>query len=151
MSPAALEFQGEETFAVPPERVFTELTDLDRLAQTVPDVISAKRIDDKTLACVVRPGFSFLRGTLKLTINMLDLAPPHSATMRIDSRGIGQTVRIESQIAISPEGAGSRVAWTAAAVVELKGLVATISPPPVHAADQVVRTAWARMHAELEA
>ena len=142
MSAATLEFQGEEHFAVPPERVFAVLTDLDRLQHSIPDLVSAERVDERTLSCVVRPGFSFLRGTLKLTIHLADFVPPKSATMRIDSRGIGQTVGVESRIAIEPEGAGSKVDWRAR-VVELKGLVATISPALVcGAADQVVRTAW---------
>src|SRR4051812_43830427 len=71
-----LTFGGEETFSVPPERLFAALTDLDQLTKIIPDLVSSERIDERTLKCVVRPGFSFLRGTLKLQISIIDRQPP---------------------------------------------------------------------------
>jgi carbon monoxide dehydrogenase subunit G len=151
MATAPLTFGGEETFSVPPERLFAALTDLDQLTKTIPDLVSSEKIDDQTLHCVVRPGFSFLRGTLRLAITIVDRDTPKSASMRIAADGIGAHITIESRLQVDPIEGGSRLTWTAA-VVELKGLVATISRGLISAAaERTIKKAWARVHAELDA
>lgn len=150
MAAGNLEFGGEELFRAAPDRVFAAVTDLDTLARNVHDLTMAKRIDAHTLECTARPGFGFMRGTLKLVIQLVNLNPPESATMMIDARGIGQSLRVTSQLTISStlEG-GSRLLWTAA-VTDLKGLIATISPALIRAAaDQVIRAAWKDLRKEL--
>jgi 2-furoyl-CoA dehydrogenase large subunit len=150
MATAPLTFGGEETFSVPPERLFAALTDLDQLLKTIPDLVSSEKIDDRTLHCVVRPGFSFLRGTLRLAITIVDRDAPKSASMRISADGIAAHISIESRLQIDPIEGGSRLAWTAA-VVELKGLVATISRGLISAAaERTIKSAWARVHAEVD-
>src|SRR6185437_14433388 len=83
MTQPAGEFGGEERFAAAPERLFAVVTDLETLSENIPNLVSAERTDERTLKCVVRPGFSFLRGTLKLTISLADLEPPTAAAMTI--------------------------------------------------------------------
>jgi carbon monoxide dehydrogenase subunit G len=144
-----LTFGGNETFSAPPEQVFAALTDLDRLPSLIPDLVSAEKVDDRTLNCVVRPGFSFLRGTLRMTIAIVDLVPPKSASMKVSASGIGAQIEIASSLDIAPKDSGSTLTWSAT-VTELKGLVATISRPLISAAaDQVIRKAWQRLQAEL--
>ncbi len=87
--PAPLTFGGKETLSAPPEQVFAALTDLDRLPRLIPELVSAEKIDDRTLNCVVRPGFSFLRGTLRMTIVVVDTNPPRTASMKVSATGIG--------------------------------------------------------------
>jgi carbon monoxide dehydrogenase subunit G len=148
--PPTLTFGGSETFSVPPERLFAALTDLNQLATTIPDLVSSEKIDDRTLHCVVRPGFSFLRGTLRLAITIVDLDPPHSANMKVATDGIGAHILVESQLQIDQLDAGSRLTWTAT-VVALKGLVATLSRPLISAAaERTIQNAWATVHRELE-
>lgn len=150
MTAGNLEFGGEELFRASPDRVFAVVTDLDGLARNVHDLTMARRIDAHTLECTARPGFGFMRGTLKLVIQLADVNPPESATLSIDGRGIGQSLRVTSRLAISPlrEG-GSRLLWTAA-VTDLKGLISTISPALIRAAaDQIIRTAWKDLRKEL--
>ena len=87
--PAPLTFGGNESFSAPPEQVFATLTDLERLPRIIPDLISSEKVDNRTLNCVVRPGFSFLRGTLRMTITIVELKPPESASMKVTAAGIG--------------------------------------------------------------
>lgn len=137
-----MQFGGEERFDVPPRTLFDQLTDLDAMASTIPDLVSSERSGPDTLKCVVRPGFSFLRGTMKLQISIGDLQAPEKATMRVDAQGIGISMRLESHLNIVPDGAGSLLKWDAQ-VLEMKGLISTVSPGLVKAAaDQVVRMAW---------
>ena len=105
----ALQFGGEEQFAAPPEKVFALLTDLDGLGASIPDLVAAKRVDDRTLECTVRPGFSFLRGTMKLRITLDELAPPSATVMKIDSSGIGVAMKIVSRLTLTPDAAGTKL------------------------------------------
>ncbi len=149
MAHSTTEFGGQEPFRAPPEKLFALLTDLDALAATIPDLVSSEKIDDRMLKCVVRPGFSFLRGTMKLAISVGETSPPTSATMNVDAQGIGVSMKVTSRLAISPEGEGSRLDWTAN-VCELKGLIAAVSPGLIKAAaDQVIRHAWMAVRKQL--
>ena len=145
----SLEFGGQEVFGAPPERVFAALTDLDGLARIIPDVESSARPDENTLTCVVRPGFSFLRGTLNLTVTAQDVRPPEWADMRTVAKGIGTQITIESKLELTAHGSGSQLNWQAE-ITERKGLVAAVSTALVKAAaDQVIRQAWANVRKEL--
>ena len=149
MANQPLDFGGEEAFDAPPDRVHALLTDLDTLSATIPDLVSSEKVDERTLKCVVRPGFSFLRGTLKLTITVEDARPPESAAMRIAAQGIGVSLEISSRLNIAADGAGSRLTWNAR-VEKLTGLVAALSPTLIKAAaDQVIRHAWQQVREKL--
>jgi carbon monoxide dehydrogenase subunit G len=144
-----LTFGGEEHFAASPDRVFALLTDLGVLARLMPDLVSAKRIDERTLDCVVRPGVSFLRGTLRLSISLAELKPPESAAMHLTARGIGTKIGVESQLNLHADPAGTKLVWSSK-VVELSGLVATISRWLIAAAaQQQISEMWRRIQAEL--
>jgi hypothetical protein len=146
-----LEFGGQERFDAPPERVYAALTEPQAIADSLPDLESWRQVDPCSIECVVRPGFSFLRGSLKVTVVAERVDPPRSATMRIHSKGIGAEVVVESDFELEPADAGSRLTWRAR-VVQLKGLVATVSPALVKAAaEAVLARAWARVHDQLGA
>ncbi len=150
MASDPIQFGGEEQFDAPAERVFTLLTDLDGLPRMIPDLVSAERVDDRSLRCVVRPGFSFLRGTLKVAISLDEMQPPTSASMTVAAQGIGVSMRIASHLEIEREGADrSKLSWRAT-LAEVKGLAAALSPSLLKAAaDQVIRHAWGKVRNEL--
>lgn len=144
------QFGGEETFATSPERLFAVLTDLDTLAATIPDLVSSERPDPQTLKCVVKPKFSFLRATLRLTISLGDLVAPSSATMHVQAEGIGASMQVASSLSIEPEGAGSRMRWTGT-IEHMGGLMATIPVGLVKgAADQIIRQGWQQLRRKLQ-
>lgn len=144
-----LEFGGEEHFAAPPERLFAALTDLDTLAATIPDLVSSERPDVRTLKCVVKPRFSFLRATLRLTISLSDLQPPRAAVMHVAGQGIGVSLEISSSLAIEPEGSGSRLRWTGR-IERVGGLMATVPAGLIKgAADTVIRQGWQQVRERL--
>jgi carbon monoxide dehydrogenase subunit G len=144
-----IEFAGEELFQASSDRVYALLTNLDAMAGTIPDLVSSERAGDQTLKCVVRPGFSFLRGTMKLQIELADLEPPERAVMQVAAQGIGVSMRIVSQLQVTSEGSGARLVWSAQ-VDQLKGLIAALSPSLIKAAaDQVIRHAWTQVRKQL--
>ncbi|MEX0978950.1 MAG: SRPBCC domain-containing protein [Pirellulales bacterium] len=151
MAKEVAEFGGEEHFAASPEKVYGLLTDLDAMAGTIPDLVSAEKSDDgRTLKCVVRPGFSFLRGTMRLAISLGDCQQPKHATMKVDAQGIGLAMGVVSELHIQGEGDGSRLEWTAR-IEALKGLISAVSPGLIRAAaDQVIRHAWSQLRKQLD-
>jgi carbon monoxide dehydrogenase subunit G len=143
------EFGGEEHFAASQERLYALLTDLDAMAATIPDLVSSEKVDAQTLKCVVRPGFSFLRGTMRLAITLVDCQPSQRATMRVDSQGIGMGLVVVSDLEISPEPDGSRLDWSAR-IESRRGLISAVSPALIRgAADQVIRHAWTQVRKQL--
>lgn len=149
MSQALTEFGGVELFQAPPARLFEVLTDLDTLAACVPDLVSAEAAGDRTLNCVVKPGFSFLRGTLKLTIALTRVEAPTAAEMSISVRGIGAAMQVKSEMTVSPEGSGSRLDWRAG-IESVSGLLGAVPHGLVRgAADQTIRHGWQRVREKL--
>lgn len=143
------EFGGQERFSASPEKLFELLTNLDAMAATIPDLVSSEKVDERTMKCVVRPGFSFLRGTMRLTIVLSDAIKPSSAAMSVAAQGIGSSMNVVSQLEISPEENGSRLDWTAS-IQERKGLISAVSPGLIKAAaDQVIRHAWGQVRQQL--
>jgi 2-furoyl-CoA dehydrogenase large subunit len=144
-----MEFGGEEHFAASAERLYALLTNLNAMAGTIPDLVSSEAVDENTLKCVVKPGFSFLRGTMRLTISLGEREAPQRAAMNVEAQGIGVGMGIVSQLHIVPEGTGSRLEWNAR-IEQVKGLISAVSPSLIKAAaDQVIRHAWSSVRKEL--
>ncbi len=59
MPPQVTEFGGQERFRASPEKLFALVTDLDAMAATIPDLVSAEKVDAGTMKCVVRQAFRF--------------------------------------------------------------------------------------------
>lgn len=144
-----LQLAGTETFAASPEAVFDHLTNLDRLAENIPDLESAQRVDEQTLACVVRPGFSFMRGKVNLKIRLDEVERPTTAQLTTEMSGIGQAMQAESSIRLLPIPAGTQLEWEVR-VLQLKGLIATVSPSLIKAAaERIIVQSYAKIREKL--
>ena len=151
-TPGADQFAGSEDFAAAALRVYAALIDLDPqapLARSIPELASAEAVDATTLRCVVRPGFSFLRGTIRLTILIAEQNPQErNVAMRVTGSGIGMSLKIECRVTVVETDAGSRIDWQAQ-VLERKGLIAAVSPSLIRgAAEKVIRDGWDAMRAQ---
>ena len=145
-----LSFGGDEIFAVPVERLFAFVTDLESLARVLPDVESTERVDDRTLRCVVRPGVSFLRGKLTTTITLADIQANQSATLRLDSKAIGAQIGVEAAPPIRPKRRRLETDLERE-ITRRSGLVAAVSSGLIRAAaEQTIRRGWQNLRAALE-
>jgi carbon monoxide dehydrogenase subunit G len=137
-----LRFEGDRDFRQPPAELWARLTDARFLVQCIPDVESVTEAQPDRAALVLRPGFSFVRGTLDVTLRVVDAVAPHSARLLLQSKGIGTSSDVEAALALAPAGAGTRVHW----VVEVKalgGLLKMVPPGLIRgAAEKVVGDAW---------
>lgn len=145
-------FAGEETFAATPEKLFATLTDLKALAASMPDVQSSEVVDERTVRAVVRPGFSFLRGSMKVTVTLTESQPPRRAVMRTSASGIGVGMEIEARMTIEPhdDGRSSRLLWEAT-VLERKGLMSAVPSSLIQAAaEKTIRDGWTSLRKRVE-
>jgi carbon monoxide dehydrogenase subunit G len=140
-------FSGVESLPASADRVYTFLTDPDQMKSVIPDLVSAEKTAPNILKGVVRPGFSFLRGTLKFTMTIDPKEPGKTANVTIFSEAIGAKLTVESSMRVEPDGAGSKVHWTAQ-VTQLSGLIAAAPGGLIKAAaDKTVRDGWEKIRA----
>lgn len=145
-----LHFEGDRDLPQPPSTLWAKLSDLHFLAQCVPDAESITYPELDVVQCTVRPGLSFVRGTLDLTMRLLDRVDESSARLHLATKGIGSSSTVESAFTLAPQGTGSRVHWTAD-VTQLGGLLKMVPQGLLHAAAQkVIADAWAALEKKLQ-
>lgn len=144
-------FEGEKDFPQPPAEVWAKLSDARFLVPCIPDVESVAEVEADQARLVLRPGFSFVRGTLEVTLHVVDAVAPESARYTIANKGIGSSADVEATIALAPQGDGTRARWTAE-VKTLGGLLKMVPPGLIRgAAQKVVQDAWTAVEAKLNA
>src|SRR5262245_40408324 len=117
-----LRFEGDRDFAKQPAELFARLTDARFLVECIPDVETVKELEAERAEMVLRPGFAFVRGTLDVSLRIVEKNDPSAARVLLSSRGIGSTSEVEAGLALAPPEGGTRVHW-AAEVKSLGGLL----------------------------
>lgn len=154
MATTPLTFGGDEPFASAPDHLHAQLADLEVIARLLPDVESSRRVDERTLECVVRPGVSFLRGRLTATIQAVPAepaaSPPTHLAWHIVTKGIGVEIALETAVDLLPTTpSGTQLTWQAT-ITRRTGLVAALSPALLQAAaEQTIRQGWSRLRESL--
>ena len=144
-------FEGEKDFPQPPAELWARLSDARFLVQCMPDVESVAEAEVDHAKMVLRPGFSFVRGTLEATLHILDAVAPTTARYTIANKGIGSNADVEATIALAPQGIGTRVRWTAE-IKTLGGLLKMVPSGLIRgAAQKVVNDTWNAVEAKLNA
>jgi carbon monoxide dehydrogenase subunit G len=142
-------FEGDKDFPLAPAELWAKLTDARFLVQCIPDVESVKEQQPDRAELVLRPGFSFVRGTLEVTLRVVEAVAPASARYLIPSKGIGSSAEVEATVALSGQGGGTRVHWTAE-VKSLGGLLKMVPSGLIRgAAQKVVNDIWTAVEAKL--
>ena len=137
-------FTGDREFTLPPAEVHARLTDVAFLVACIPDVESVRAIDSDRAELVLRPGFSFVRGTLDVTLRLVEREAPN-ALFHLMSKGIGSSSEVQATLAVAENGAGSRVHWIAE-VTSLGGLLKMVPAGLIRgAAEKVINDAWDRI------
>ena len=144
-----LRFEGDRDFPQPPEELFARLTDARFLVTCIPDVQGVAEQGPDRAVFTVRPGLSFARGTLDVTLQVLEKTPPASARLSLVSKGVGSSSTVEATMTLAPAAAGTRMHWVAE-VKELGGLLKMVPQGLIRGAGQkVVDNAWAAVELKL--
>jgi carbon monoxide dehydrogenase subunit G len=144
-----LRFEGDRDFPLPPDALFARLTDARFLVACLPDVEQVKEQEPDRALFTVRPGLAFARGTLEVTLRVVEKAPPSFARMAATSKGVGSSSTVEASWALTPTESGTRMTWVAE-VKELGGLLKMVPQGLIRgAAQKVINDAWAAVEAKL--
>jgi 2-furoyl-CoA dehydrogenase large subunit len=142
-------FEGDKDYALPPEAIFAKLTDPAFLVQCLPDVSEVKSVGADEAQLTLRPGFSFVRGTLEMTLRVLERTAPTAARLRMESKGIGSSSVVEATLTLTPQGSGTRVHWVGE-IQSLGGLLKLVPSGLVRgAAQKVIGDVWNAVEAKL--
>lgn len=145
----ALHLQGEKDLARPLEEVWAKLSDARFLVQCIPGVESVASAEADQAVCVLRPGFSFVRGTLEVTLRVVERVPGQSVRAQAHSKGIGSTSDVETRVTFTPRDGGAHLDWTVE-IQDLGGLLKAVPQGLVKAsAQKVVADLWASLEARL--
>jgi carbon monoxide dehydrogenase subunit G len=142
-------FEGDRDFPQPPANLFAKLTDARFLVTCLPDVESVSEQEADRAVLTLRPGLAFARGTLEVTLQVVEKTPPTAARMLLTSKGIGSRSTVEASLALAPHNDGTRVHWIAE-VKELGGLLKMVPQGLIRgAAEKVLNDAWAAVEMKL--
>lgn len=140
-----IQFEGARDFTLPPQVVWAKLSDARTLADCVPGIESVARAEPEEVVCTIRPGLAFVRGTLAVTVRVVEAVPDTSLRYAVLSKGIGSSSEVEAALAFAPHDSGTRVHWTAT-VKHLGGLLKAVPQGLIRgAAEKVIADAWARV------
>ena len=143
-------FEGERVFALPPEQLWPKLRDAAFLASCIPEGSPHDGATRDRAVCTVHPGFSFMRGSIDVTIEILGGEEPTTLKYSQKSKGIGSTSEVETSLTLEPHEAGAKVQWRAE-VKSLGGLLKMVPSGLIRgAANKVIEDGWAGVAAKLE-
>jgi carbon monoxide dehydrogenase subunit G len=144
-----LHFEGDEDFPQSPAELWAKLSDPRFLVQCIPDAEVVAKAEADTAVIKLRPGFSFVRGTLEITLKVVEAVPARSVRIAARSKGIGSTSDVETNLTFAAQGSGTRVHW-AADINELGGLLKAVPRGLIKAsAQKVINDLWAALAAKL--
>ncbi len=136
-----IQLTGERQFAVPIVRLFAELSDLQKVVQSLPEVKTVKSVTSEKAELTVSPGLSFVKGELDTVVEKVSESPPTSANLTIASKGIGSSSKVQASFILEPTDTGTRLKWTAD-VIELGGLLKLVPKGVLQGAGRKVIVTW---------
>jgi uncharacterized protein len=144
-----LHFEGDNDFPQAPALVWSQLTDATFLVSCIPRVESVPLAEPTVAKCVLRPGFSFIRGTLEVTLRVTEAVEPTSVRAQAHGKGIGSGNDVEAIMTLTPHDGGTRVHWTAD-ITNLTGLIKAIPQGLIKAsAQKVIAEVWETVREKL--
>lgn len=144
-----LHFEGDTDFTQPNALVWSKLSDLRFLTSCIPDAESITHNPDGSATCILRPGFSFIRGTLEVTARITEAIEGQPLRIRADGKGIGSSNEVELALHFVEKDGGTRIHWTAD-VTKLGGLLKAMPQGLLKgAAQKVIGDVWEQVKKKL--
>ena len=145
-----MQFDGEKEFKLSPKDVFAKLSDARFLVDCIPGRESVTRADQHEAVCTQRPGFAFVRGTLELTIKVVEATPDSTIKYVQLGKGIGSSSNVETVVTLTPTASGTHVHWQAE-VKEMGGLLKMVPSGLIRgAAQRTIVDVWQEVEKRLQ-
>lgn len=140
-----LTFDGQRDFPVPPATLWAKLRDAAFLVACVPDGTVKGTPQRERAECTVRPGVSFIRGSLDVVLEILEAVEPTSVRLQLASKGIGTSSDVVVNLTIAPQGEGARIEYHAE-LTRLGGLLRALPSGLIRgAAQKIIEDVWANV------
>jgi carbon monoxide dehydrogenase subunit G len=120
-----LEFSGSPEIAAPRELVWRRLMDPHFVAKSAPGVESVEAIDPTHFKVVSGFGVGSIKLRFVMDVELFDVVPNKSASMRVRGKAPGSAVDVVSRLEIQ-DSAPDRVRLTWSATSEISGTVASV-------------------------
>ena len=144
-------FEGERAFTLPPDKLWPKLRDMAFLAACVPDATPLGGATRDRAAARVKPGFTFVRGSLDLTAEVIDAKEPATLRYRLTSKGIGSSSVVETALTLTAHEQGTKIHYRAE-VTSLGGLLKMVPEGLIRgAAQKVIEDVWSGVAAKIAA
>lgn len=143
-------FEGDRTFALPPDVVAARLGDAAFLLSCLQNVDQVVECGPNRAVWKLRTGFSFLSTTLEVTLTVTGRAPLQNS-YEAHSRGVGASSRVLAVLTFEPSANGTTVRYSAE-LVERTGFLKVVSGGLIQAAARsVIEDTWKAIEAKLSA
>ena len=145
-----LHFEDHKNLSPEPMACWAKLTDLRFLTQCIPNIESVVQSQPDQVRFKLRPGVSFVRGSLDVTLKVEKIELGKSARYSIHSQGIGSSSDVEALLTLEPVESGSRLHW----IVEIKSLGGLLKALPQGlikaSAQKVIGDIWSAVEKKLQ-
>src|SRR5260370_12955975 len=146
-----LHFEGDKDLPLRLPALAAKLGDARFVVQCIPGTESVAMAEADRAVCTLRPGFSFVRGTLEVTLRVVEAVAATSTRLALHSKGIGSSSEAEVLLSYAAQGDGTRVHWVAD-ITELGGLLKAVPQGLIRgAAQRVIDDIWGNLAAKLTA
>jgi len=137
-----MKFSGQETFPLPLDEVWEQLTDLASIARIIPDLERVEEVDSDHLLCRVKPAFAFLAGSLQLRFSFQERDPENQLKVLVVGKKIGAGLKLQITISLTQEKDRTCLDWEAE-ILERTGLLKPIGNSLLQAtAEKVIASTW---------
>jgi len=135
-------FEGERTLPKPVPEVWSKLRDARFLVSCIPDSTPGAVAELDKASAKVRPGFSFVRGSMEITIQVTQHEQDKSLQYLLTSKGIGTSSDVEANVTFEAKGNETILKWKAE-IKSLGGLLKAIPGGLIRgAAQKVIEDLW---------
>lgn len=143
-------FEGERILPLPPAQLWPKMRDAAFLAACIPDGTPHEGGTRDRAVCSVHPGFSFMRGSLDVTLEILGGEEPTTMRYAQKSKGIGSSSEVETAVTLTPWEGGTKLHWKAE-VKSLGGLLKMVPGGLIRgAANKVIEDVWTGLAEKLK-
>lgn len=144
-----LHFEGDTDFTQPTSLVWSKLSDIRFLTSCIPDVESITHHPDDSATCIIRPGFSFVRGTLEVIARITEAVEGQPLRIHANGKGIGTSNEVDLALNFAEQGSGTRIHWTSD-ITKLGGLLKLMPQGLLKgAAQKVIGDVWEQVRKKL--
>jgi carbon monoxide dehydrogenase subunit G len=132
-------YEGEVRLEAPMEEVWRLVTQAERVAPCLPDLVEYQVEDPAHFRAKVRVGAGPVRGVFDLSVTVTPQEEGRQASLAVQGSGMGSGLELRSQLTLTPEGpSATRLTWRAEA--GLRGPLAALGQRVVDAQARRITT-----------